>query len=134
MRQKDASGKGWPDSWLRRRELTSNLRRHRAPERIRPPSLGKKCGNLTVDGEEAVIPASHFLCGLKRVQKMIGNCLGSRQRRYRRIFHKPVLKRIPRVRPLVRFAHEVIADALSIFVIEGGQRREKFMALRFVAR
>src|SRR6266550_3462525 len=25
-RQKEASGMGWPDSWLRRRELTSNLR------------------------------------------------------------------------------------------------------------
>ena len=101
---------------------------------IRSGSLGKECGNLIIDGEEVVILASHFLCGLKRLQKMIRNFLGSHQRPYRRIFHEPILKRIPRVRPLVRFAHEVVANALSIFVVEGGQRREKFTALRFIAR
>src|SRR5580704_7755688 len=45
-----------------------------------------------------------------------------------------ILKRIPRVSPFVRLAHEVIADALGISVVEGGQCREEFTALSFVAR
>src|SRR5580704_12276458 len=101
---------------------------------IRSGSLGKKGGNLIVDREEVVVLASHFLRGLERFQKMLCDFFGPRQRSYNRVFHEPILKRIPSVSPFVRFAHEVIADALRILVIEGGQCREKFMALRFVAR
>src|SRR6266571_712498 len=76
----------------------------------------------------------HFLEAFQTAQKMIRNFLGSHQRPDRRVFHEPILKGIPRVSPFVRFAHEVIADALSILVVEGGQGREKFIALSFVAR
>src|SRR5260221_10231085 len=65
---------------------------------------------------------------------MILDLLGPSQKPDCRVFHEPILKGIPRISPFVRFSHEIIADALSVFVVEGGQRRQKFIALSFVTR